>query len=109
MTEGQSAAARTLDARRETITVQIEGELDHCSADRVRATLDALIADPHVKRLVIDLEKLTFMDSSGIGVMLGRYRQLARRGGTLAVRGASPQVDRIFRMSGLYQVIEKCR
>ena len=49
------------------------------------------------------------MDSSGIGVMLGRYRQLARRGGTLAVRGASPQVDRIFRMSGLYQVIEKCR
>ena len=109
MTEAQSAAARTLDARRETITVQIEGELDHCSAERVRATLDALIADPHVKRLVIDLEKLTFMDSSGIGVMLGRYRQLARRGGALAVRGASPQVDRIFRMSGLYQVIEKCR
>ena len=83
--------------------------MDHCSAERVRATLDALIADPHVKRLVIDLEKLTCMYSSGIGVMLGRYRQLARRGGTLAVRGASPQVDRIFRMSGLYQVIEKCR
>ena len=109
MTEGQSAAARTLDARRETMTEQLEGELAHCSAARVRATLAALIADPHVKRLVVDLEKLTFMDSSGIGVMLGRYRQLARRGGTLAVRGASPQVDRIFRMSGLYQVIEKCR
>ena len=42
MTEGQCAAARPLDARRETIMVQIEGELDHCSAGRVRATLDAI-------------------------------------------------------------------
>lgn len=109
MTEEQRAADRPADARRETITVQIEGELDHCSAERVRATLDALIADVRVRRLVIDLERLTFMDSSGIGVMLGRYRTLARRNGTLAVRGANPQVDRILRMSGLYQIIEKCR
>lgn len=109
MTEGRRAAAEPLETRRETITVQIEGELDHFSAERVRAMLDALISDAHVKRLVIDLSKLTFMDSSGIGVMLGRYRHMARRGGTLAVRGVSPQVDRIFRMSGLYQIIEKCR
>ena len=109
MTEGRCTAERFTDARRETITVQIEGELDHCSAERVRATLDALLADTHVKRLVIDLERLTFMDSAGIDVMLGRYRTLARRNGTLAVRGVSPQVDRIFRMSGLYQIIEKCR
>lgn len=109
MTEGSCIAAGRADARRETITVQIEGELDHCSAERVRATLDALIADARVKRLVIDLERLTFMDSSGIGVMIGRYRTLSRRNGTLAVRRPNPQVDRIFRMSGLYQIIEKCR
>lgn len=71
MTEGRRAAAEPLETRRETVTVQIEGELDHFSAERVRAMLDALISDAHVKRLVIDLSKLTFMDSSGIGVMLG--------------------------------------
>ena len=91
------------------LLVRLSGELDHHCAAAIREELDALIDRSDARRLVFDLSGLTFMDSSGIGVMLGRYRQLARRGGTLAVRGASPQVDRIFRMSGLYQVIEKCR
>ena len=107
MTEGQSAAARTLDARRETITVQIEGELDHCSAERVRATLDALIADPHVKRLVIDLEKLTFMDSSGIGMMIGRYKRMRSRGGTMGVMPGNARIERMMELSGLYQIVDK--
>lgn len=94
---------------KDTATVQLEGELDHCSAERIRASLDALIEDPQIKRLVIDLSKVTFMDSSGIGVIIGRYRVLARRKGSVAVRGASPQIDRIFQMSGLYQIVEKCR
>ena len=94
---------------RDTVTVQIEGELDHCSAERVRASLDALIEDARVKRLVIDLGRLTFMDSSGIGVIIGRYRTLSRRSGSVAVRNPSPQVDRLLQMSGLYQIVEKCR
>ena len=49
------------------------------------------------------------MDSSGIGVILGRYRTLSRRSGSLAVRNPSPQVDRLFHLSGLYQIVEKCR
>ena len=105
MTEGQCAAARPLDARRETIMVQIEGELDHCSAGRVRATLDALIADPHVKRLVVDLTKLTFMDSSGLAVVLHLYRTCARSGREFAVRGTPPQPMRVFEAAGLPQVM----
>ena len=107
MTEGQCAAARPLDARRETIMVQIEGELDHCSAGRVRATLDALIADPHVKRLVVDLTKLTFMDSSGIGVMIGRYRQLARRGDALADAGIAAEVVVVEPMGAQTELLVK--
>lgn len=109
MSEVRRAATNKATVTKDTVTVQLEGELDHCSADRVRASLDALIADPAVMRLVIDLKKLTFMDSSGIGVIIGRYRTLSRRGGTVAVRGASPQIDRIFQMSGLYRIVEKCR
>ena len=109
MSEQRRAAADRATVTKDTVTVQLEGELDHCSADRVRASLDALIAEPSIRRLVIDIRKLTFMDSSGIGVIIGRYRTLSRRKGSVAVRGASPAIDRIFQMSGLYQIIEKCR
>ncbi len=109
MEQRRFAAAGRATVARDTVTVQLEGELDHCSAERVRASLDALIEDPGIRRLVIDVARLTFMDSSGIGVVIGRYRTLARRGGSVAVRGASPQVDRIFQMSGLYQIVEKSR
>lgn len=109
MEQKRYAAAGKATVTKDTVTVQLEGELDHYCAERIRASLDALIADPGVKRLVIDLSRLTFMDSSGIGVIIGRYRTLSRRNGSVAVRGASPQIDRIFKMSGLYQIVEKCR
>lgn len=109
MSERRRAAADKATVTKDTVTVQLDGELDHCSADRVRASIDALIADPNIKRLVLDMKKLTFMDSSGIGVIIGRYRILSRRKGSIAIRGASPQIDRIFKMAGLYQIIEKCR
>ena len=94
-------------ARGDTITVVLEGELDHHSAQSVRAELESLIASPHVRHLVLDLGKLSFMDSSGIGVVLGRYKTLAKRGGSVAVRSPNAHVDRIFAMSGLYQIVDK--
>ncbi len=91
----------------DTLTFILEGELDHSLADEIRGELDALLTDRSIKRLILDLEKLSFMDSSGIGVVLGRYNLLAKRKGTVAVRNPSNRVDRIFRMSGIYQIIEK--
>ena len=94
-------------ARGDTMTVVLEGELDHHSAQSVRADLESLIASPHVRHLVLDLGKLSFMDSSGIGVVLGRYKTLAKRGGSVAVRSPNAHVDRSFAMSGLYQIVDK--
>ena len=94
-------------ARGDTMTVVLEGELDHHSAQSVRAELESLIASPHVRHLVLDLGKLSFMDSSGIGVVLGRYKTLAKRGGSVAVSSPNAHVDRIFAMSGLYQIVDK--
>ena len=73
----------------------------------MRAELDELILDPGVRRLVFDLNELEFMDSSGIGLIIGRYKLMARRGGSVAVRGPGRRVDRIFQMSGLYQLVER--
>ena len=90
---------------REPVTVVIGGELDHCSAPQVRRQLDDLLMDERVVHVVLDLENLTFMDSSGIGVLLGRLRTLNARGGSLSVKGMSPSVEKLFRLSGLDRVI----
>ena len=90
-----------------TLTVKLRGELDHSVAAGVRAELDELILDPGVRRLVFDLNGLEFMDSSGIGLIIGRYKLMARRGGSVAVRSPGRRVDRIFQMSGLYQLVER--
>jgi len=91
--------------RRDTIEARLEGELDHCSAQSIRRELDALIEDHSVKHLILDMGKMSFMDSSGIGVILGRYRTLAGRGGTVAVRNMNAHVERIFILSGMNQII----
>ena len=83
-----------------TVTAVIAGELDHFAAPQIRRMLDEMLMD-----LVLDLENLTFMDSSGIGVLLGRLRLLSARGGTLSVQNMQPQVEKLFRLSGLDRVI----
>ena len=95
------------EKKKNTLTVKLRGELDHSVAAGVRAELDELILDPGVRRRVFDLNGLEFMDSSGIGLIIGRYKLMARRGGSVAVCGPGRRVDRIFQMSGLYQLVER--
>ena len=95
------------EKKKNTLTVKLRGELDHSVAAGVRAERDELILDPGVRRLVFDLNGLEFMDSSGIGLIIGRYKLMARRGGSVAVRSPGRRVDRIFQMSGLYQLVER--
>jgi len=90
-----------------TVYVRLDGELDHRRAGEIRAELDGLIADPSVKRLVFDLNGLEFMDSSGIGMMIGRYKLMKNRGGSVAVMPGGRRVERIMELSGLYEIIEK--
>lgn len=95
------------EKKRNTLTVRLTGELDHNVAAGIRAELDELILDPGVRRLVFDLSGLEFMDSSGIGLIIGRYKLMSRRGGTVAVSACRGRVDQIFEMAGLYQLIER--
>lgn len=89
----------------EAVTVVIAGELDHFAAPQIRHMLDDVLRDPSITDVVLDLENLTFMDSSGIGVLLGRLRILQSRGGTLSVKNMQPSVEKLFRLSGLQRVI----
>jgi stage II sporulation protein AA (anti-sigma F factor antagonist) len=69
--------------------------------------LDTLLRDVTVNELVLDLSGMMFMDSARLGVVLGRFRKLSLRGGKLIVKGVRPSIDRIFRMSGLYAIVER--
>lgn len=95
------------ERQRQTLTVRLSDELDHRAAAQMRAELDALLKDGSIRRLVLDLQKLKFMDSSGIGLIIGRYKLMARRGGSVAVVNADRRMDRIFEMAGLYELVER--
>lgn len=89
------------------LTVHLQSELDHSSASRLRGELDKLIADKRIRHLVFDLSRLEFMDSSGIGLVIGRYRQMTRRGGRVSVKNADKRIDRLFQMSGVYKLVDR--
>ena len=91
--------------KRDVLLVRLTGELDQCTASGIRRDLDALIDDPRVHHLVLDLADMPFMDSSGLGVILGRYRAMQLRGGTVSLLHLSPQVRRVYDLSGMAQII----
>ena len=91
----------------ERLLVGLDGELDHFCAQSVRRELDSLLQDPTIRQLILDFSGLTFMDSSGIGVILGRYRLMRERGGSVAGIHMNDHVSRIFHMSGMDRVIHQ--
>lgn len=88
-----------------TLIVSIIGELDHHSTDYIRQKVDGEIIKPTTKNVVFDFSKVTFMDSSGIGVILGRYKNIENLNGKTAIIKANMQIKRIFEMSGLLKFI----
>ena len=87
------------------LVAYLSGEIDHHAAGRLREQLDARILGAPVERVVLDFSGVGFMDSSGIGLILGRYRMLKELGGVLSVRGVSPQVSRMLQLSGLSSIL----
>ena len=85
----------------EGLTVWLSGELDHHAARTMREQVDAAIERSSAKSLLLDFSGVTFMDSSGIGLIMGRYRLMLGRGGTLTVVGASERLQRVMKLAGL--------
>lgn len=91
------------------LVIKLNQDLDHHSALIIRERSDHLIEKKSVKNIIFDFEGSTFMDSSGIGVIMGRYKRVIFTGGKVAVTNVNNTVDRIFRLSGLYKIIEQYR
>lgn len=95
-----------METRQDVLVIRLQGELDHHTAEELRTKADDLLRTASIRHIVLSLADLTFMDSSGIGVILGRYKQISTRSGEMYVCSINPTIYRIFEMSGLFKVIK---
>lgn len=89
------------------LIVEMHGELDHHSAESARIKIDNKIEEYGVNKVVFDFTGVNFMDSSGIGVIIGRYKKLKDYDGKVAVVNLKPQIRKIFELSGLFKILNE--
>lgn len=87
------------------LMIRMPEEIDHHQAASLSAGADRYIMGRAVKHIVFDFEDTRFMDSSGVGVVIGRYKKIACFGGSVYAVNADPQIMRIIQVSGLKKVL----
>lgn len=85
----------------EVMTAYLSGELDHHTAADMRAKIDSALELNMPSLLTLDFSRISFMDSSGIGLVMGRYRNLVKYGARLHISGASPSLYKVMKLAGL--------
>lgn len=91
-----------------TITAVLSGEIDHHTSISLRSELDSEIQRVHPDKLFIDFGNVTFMDSSGIGLIMGRYKLLSSLGGKITIKNTPPHLKRVMRLAGLTDLVSFC-
>ncbi len=86
------------------LIISLNAELDHHLADEMREVIDNIIDERGVNRVIIDFSKIGFMDSAGIGLIMGRYKKI-RDNGDVSVVGANESIKRILLISGLHKIV----
>ena len=89
------------------LLVFMMGELDHHSAGEVRSKIDDRLEREGYTKLILDFSGVTFMDSSGIGVVIGRYKKLSMKKGEVCIANAKDSVKRVFELSGMFKIIKQ--
>ena len=90
-----------------TLYINIVGDLDEHNAVNVRKDIDNLIKYENYKQIIIDLSELDFMDSTGIGVLIGRYKLVKDKRVPIFISSPNKKVDKIFSMTGIYNIMPK--
>ena len=88
------------------LTIFLPHELDHHNAEEIRRESDHLIIRNHIRYIIFDFAETDFMDSSGIGMIMGRYRQIYMLGGEICAAHANERVKKILTMSGVTKIME---
>lgn len=86
---------------------EINEDIDECYAQKIRRRLDNEIERYMPKTVIFDFNRVSFMDSAGIGLLIGRYKLIKMLGGNLEIANISTSVRKIFEMSGLFKIIQE--
>lgn len=89
------------------LIVALNGDIDHYTSEQIKDKIDKEFERNNSRDLVLNFENVTFMDSSGIGMIIGRYKNASSKGGSLSAVNVNGEVKRIFEISGLFKLI-KC-
>ncbi|MBO7403548.1 MAG: anti-sigma factor antagonist [Clostridia bacterium] len=89
-----------------TLTVFLDGDIDHHTARLIRSRIDTKVYIQRPDELILDLSRVCFMDSSGLGLILGRYAKAVELGIAFKVANPSPQIRRILDLAGTERLIK---
>lgn len=87
------------------LLIQITEEIDHHTTQKIRRRADYEMERYMPKRVIFDFDCVTFMDSAGIGMVIGRYKMVSMLGGSIAMRNVNSSIKKIFEMSGILKII----
>ena len=88
-----------------TLLLRLDGELDMHTAAMVRQAIDLEIEKRGIRTVILNLQDVRFVDSSGLGVIIGRYKKLLPLGGKLKITNVPPNILKIMELSGLPKII----
>ena len=89
------------------LVVKVNEEIDHHTCEKLKDKLDVAINLSKIEKLIFDFTGVNFMDSSGVGMIMGRYKAIQKNSGKVAITGTQPTVKKIVKMSGLYKILEE--
>lgn len=95
----------SLIPKQRLVLVRVSGEIDHHTSEEIRRASEKEIRRSGAINIAFDFGRVSFMDSSGIGMIIGRYKTVSALGGHLIIYDASGQIKRLIEMSGLSQLI----
>ena len=96
----------TVDRRDGCIIITLSGEMDHHNAVMVRGEIDGMIKEEQPRRVELDLSQIGFMDSSGLGFVMGRYSLTQKMGSEFVLKNPSERTVQIFALAGLERIIK---
>jgi len=101
--------ANTVDVRiserNRNLIIKIIGDIDQHNAEDIREKVDKAFDRSRCRDMIFDFSEVEFMDSSGIGLLIGRYKNVYNRGGTVAIANMNRDLGRIYNISGLKKII----
>lgn len=95
-----------IEYKQNKLVVMLDGEIDHHTASLIRMGIDDAILKKRPDMLILDFGGVTFMDSSGIGLVMGRYKLMKTIGGKITVQNLSPSAYRVMKLAGLERLGE---